>query len=330
MQAAILSSYGGPDVFDITEIPDPTPKPGWTTVRLKSAGLNWHDTLVRDGVYSSPLPIVPGADGAGTVASGARTGEEVIILPSMFWGGSQAAPAPAFEILGDHRNGTYAQFVQVPDDCIFPKPSDMTWAQAGAFSLVGVTVFRALFTRGRLRKGESLLVLGASGGVASFAIQLASAAGVTVTATSADEKKREGARSIGAATTLDHSATDWTSQAKAAANKREGFDLVLDAVGRVAESLECLRPGGRCVVLGASASDSLDVPLRPFYFAQHEIIGTTMGSPKDMNGLLRLIDQVGTVAPIIDSSYDLDHVVEAHKRLESGVGFGKITLDIES
>ena len=330
MQAAMMRSYGGPEVLNVTELPDPTPKPGWTTVRLKSAGLNWHDTLVRGGVYSSPLPIVPGADGAGTVASGAHTGEEVIILPSMFWGGSQASPAPGFEILGDHRNGTYAQFAQVPDECVFPKPRNLSWAQAGAFSLVGVTIFRALFARGRLREGESLLVLGASGGVASFAIQLASAAGVTVTATSADEKKREGARAIGAASTLDHSAADWTSQAKAATNRGDGFDLVLDAVGRVAESLECLRPGGRCVVLGASASDSLEVPLRPFYFAQHEIIGTTMGSPKDMHGLLQLITQVGTVAPIIDSSYGLEHVVKAHERLESGDGFGKITLDIES
>src|SRR5699024_3181048 len=193
-----------------------------------------------------------------------------------------------------------------------------------------VTVFRALFTRGRLQPGESLLVLGASGGVSSFAIQLAAAAGVNVTATSADPQKRERARDIGAQSTLVHSDDDWTTQAKSAANGSEGFDLVLDSVGRVGESLECLRPGGRCVVLGASAADTLAVPLRPFYFSQHEIIGTTMGSPDDMNGLLRLIDELGPTAPIIDSSFGLDEVVRAHERLESGQGFGKITLEFDS
>ncbi|TGD37029.1 zinc-binding dehydrogenase [Brevibacterium aurantiacum] len=330
MQSAVLRSFGGPEVFDLAETPDPRPKPGWSTVQLRSAGLNWHDALVRSGVYSSPLPIIPGADGAGTIVSGAHSGEEVVILPSMFWGGRESAPASDFEILGDHRDGTYAQMTQVPEECLFPKPANLSWAQASAFSLVGVTVFRALFTRGRLRAGESLLVLGASGGVASFAIQLASAAGVKVTATSADEAKRERARSIGAISALDHSDADWTADARAAANDGEGFDLVLDSVGRVTESLECLRPGGRCVVLGASASESLDIPLRPFYFSQREVIGTTMGSPKDMRGLMKLMAEVGTVAPIIDESFGLDQVVAAHQRLESGQGFGKITLTIDS
>src|SRR5699024_7850375 len=201
----------------------------------------------------------------------------------------------------------------------------LSWAQAGAFSLVGVTVFRALFTRGRLRAGESLLVLGASGGVASFAIQLATAAGVNVTATSANAAKREGARDIGARSTIDHSAEDWTTQARSAANGGEGFDLVLDSVGRVAESLDCLRPGGRCVVLGASTADTLAVPLRPFYFSQHEIIGTTMGSPADMHGLLKLIDEGGPMAPIIDSHFGLDAVGRAPERLARGQGCGEIT-----
>lgn len=330
MRASLLQSFGGPEVLSLADVPEPTPRPGWSVVRLKSAGLNWHDALVRRGVYSSPLPIVIGADGAGIVDSEAHAGEEVVILPSLFWGGSRAAPGADFEILGDQRNGTYAELVQVPDECLFAKPRELSWAQAGAFSLVGVTVFRALFTRGRLRAGESLLVLGASGGVASFAIQLATAAGVNVTATSADAAKREGARDIGARSTIDHSAEDWTTQARSAANGGEGFDLVLDSVGRVAESLDCLRPGGRCVVLGASTADTLAVPLRPFYFSQHEVIGTTMGSPADMHGLLGLIDEVGPMAPIIDSSFGLDEVVRAHERLESGQGFGKITLEFDT
>ncbi len=324
MQAIVMGDYGGPEVLIPGTAPDPRRRDGWTTVRLGASALNWHDTLARRGVYHSPLPAVLGADGAGTVV---ESGEDVVILPSLFWGARESAPAAGFEILGDHRSGTYAEFVSVPDECLFPRPAGLGLHEAAAFGLVGVTAYRALFTRGRLAAGESLLVLGASGGVASMAVSLAAAVGATVTVTSASEAKIDRARELGARAGVDHSATDWVEQARKLTPGGEGFDLVLDPVGRVGESLGALRAGGRCAVLGANAQETTPLEVRPFYFGQHDLLGTTMGSPRDFADLLRLVDERTVRPPIIDRTYPLDQAAEAHRYLESGAGFGKIVLD---
>jgi NADPH:quinone reductase-like Zn-dependent oxidoreductase len=318
-----MRDYGGPRVLRAESVPDPAERPGWVTVRLEASALNWHDVLVRRGQYGSPLPHVPGADGAGTRAG---TGERVVILPSLSWGGREAAPGAGWEILGDHRWGTYAELVSVPADCVLPWPKGLDTHQAAALPLVGLTVYRALFTRGRLTPGESLLVLGASGGVATMAVSLAAAAGARVFVTSASAAKIEAARVLGAAGGVDHGQDDWTGQARAMTPRGEGFDLVLDSVGRWAEAIACLRPGGRCVVLGASAGDQAVLDVRPFYFGQYELIGTTMGSPADMAGLLSFLGDHVVPPPVIDRAFPLGEAAAAHERLESGAGFGKIVL----
>lgn len=324
MFASQLEEFGGPEVLTPRDVPAPLPRTGWTRVHLSAAALNWHDTLVRAGVYNSPLPIIPGSDGAGTTDEGDR----VIVFPSLFWGDREAAPSRDWEILGDYRNGTYAEVVKVPAECALPVPTGMSWAEAAALPLVGVTVYRALFTRGGLKRGESLLIIGASGGVATYATKLASAMGVHVAVTSAAPQKLTRAKEIGAVAGIDHTAADWTSQARTASPDNEGFDLVLDPVGRTTEALECLRPGGRCVVLGSVAHDEVRAQLRPFYFAQKSVLGTTMGSPADMRGLLDIFKDVGPVAPIIDRAFGLDQAAAAHRHLENGEGFGKTVLTV--
>lgn len=292
-------------------------------MRLEASALNWHDVLVRRGQYASPLPHVPGADGAGVRLD---TGEPVVILPSLFWGEREAAPSPDFEILGDHRPGTYAELVSVPFECAVPRPPGLDLAQAAAFSLVGLTTFRALFSRGRLVAGESLLVLGASGGVATTAVGLGSAAGAHVVVTSTSPAKLAAARELGATDGVDHGADDWVQAAREASPGGLGYDLVLDSVGRWSESVRCLRPGGRLVVLGASAATEATLDVRPFYFGQLEIIGTTLGSPRDMADLLSFLTSHPVRPPVIDRTYPLDQAAEAHRHLESGAGFGKIVL----
>lgn len=323
MHAVSMESYGGPDVLALGEWPEPVERPGWVTVEVKASALNWHDTLVRRGIYASPLPHVPGADGAGVRTD---TGEGVVILPSLFWGNRQAAPGAGFEILGDRVQGTYAERVSVPVECLLPRPRGLSLPEAAALSLVGVTVFRALFTRGRLAAGESLLVLGASGGVATAAIAQATAAGTHVVVTSTSAEKIAAASELGASDGIDHGAADWTKAARAASPGGAGFDVVLDSVGRWEESINCLRPGGRCIVLGASAASTATLTMREFYFGQFELIGTTMGSPQDMTGLLSLMAERKVRPPVIDRSYPLDEAAAAHERLESGAGFGKIVL----
>jgi zinc-binding alcohol dehydrogenase/oxidoreductase len=320
VRAAVLEAFGGPEVLRPADLPDPVPDAGHAVVRLQAAALNWHDVLVRRGQYGSPLPHVPGADGAGVDV---ETGAEVVVVPSLHWGGDESAPGPGWEILGDHRPGTYAELVRVPRDCVAPKPRGMSWEQAAALPLVGLTTYRALFTRGRLKAGERLLVLGAGGGVATMAVSLAAAVGATVYVTSSTEEKIERARELGATGGVRYDDPAWPENARQLAG---GFDLVLDSVGTWAESLRTLRPGGRLVVLGASRAASAVLDVRPYYFGQYDLLGTTMGSPRDFAGLSRLLEEFAVPPPVVDRAFPLDRAAEAHAHLESGSGFGKTVL----
>jgi NADPH:quinone reductase-like Zn-dependent oxidoreductase len=324
MRAAVQREYGDPGVLQLEDAPDPVVRDGWTIVRLRAAALNWHDVLVRRGQYESPLPHVPGADGAGVVV---ETGDEVVVLPSLWWGNDESAPGKDWEILGDHRYGTHAELVAVPDECVFPKPEGLSWAEAAALPLVGVTTYRALFSRAGLKPGESLLVLGAGGGVATMAVSLASAAGAHVFVTSSSDTKIKQACELGASDGVHYDDARWPEAARDLSGGR-GFDVVLDSVGTWSESLRALRPGGRLVVLGASRADQAQLAVRPYYFAQQSILGTTMGSPADFAGLLRLIEDQDVPPPVIDTVFPLDQVVAAHERLESGQAFGKLVLEV--
>lgn len=323
MHAIVMRSTGPEDVLALEEVDEPQAPDGWVTVRLEASGLNWHDVLVRQGVYDTPLPHVPGADGAGTRVD---TGERVIILPSLFWGPRDAAPAPGWEILGDHRQGTYAELVAVPEECVIPWPRGFDLGQAASFALSGVTVHRALMTRGRLVPGESLLILGASGGVATGATSMASALGARVVVTSSSRDKIATAQDLGARDGVLHTDPDWVTNARSASPGGAGFDIVLDSVGRWPESIACLRPGGRCVVMGASDRPSATLDIRPYYFGQYELIGSTMGSPRDMHDLMRLTEEGLVPPPVIDRTYPLAEAAQAHRRLESGAGVGKVVL----
>lgn len=327
MKAVIQEAYGASDVLRLGDRPGPEIRPGWTVVELKAAALNWHDVLVRQGKYSSPLPHTPGADGAGIDLA---TGEEVVVLPSLWWGDDESAPGPGWEILGDHRPGTYAERVAVPTRCIAPKPVGLNWAEAAALPLVGLTVYRALFSRARLQKGESVLVLGAGGGVATMAVMLGSAVGARVVVTSSQDAKIAQAASLGASGGVrydDAGATSWPEDAREL-NEGQGFDVVLDSVGAWPEAIRALRPGGRLVVLGANRSDQATIDVRPFYFGQYDLLGTTMGSPHDFAGLLGLIAEHDVPPPVVDRVFPLDRAADAHTYLESGAGFGKVVLEI--
>ena len=319
-----MRAFGGPEVLALDDWPDPVTPAGWVTIRLEASALNWHDVLVRRGQYGAPLPHVPGADGTGVRVD---TGEAVVVLPSLFWGVREAAPSSEFEILGDHRPGTYAELVCVPAECGVPRPRGLDRHQASAFGVVGVTTFRALFTRGRLAAGEWLLVVGASGGVATYAVSLARAAGAHVVVTSASPAKIAAARELGATDGGDHGGGDWVERARDLTPDGRGFDLVLDPVGRWAEALRCLRPGGRLVALGASAATEATLPVRPYYFGQYELIGTTLGSPVDLAGLLAFLGTHVVAPPVVDRVFGLDAAAEAHRHLESGEAFGKIVLE---
>jgi zinc-binding alcohol dehydrogenase/oxidoreductase len=323
VHAVIMEEFGTAGVLRPGEFPDPIARPGWATVALRASALNWHDVLVRQGRYRSPLPHVIGADGAGVRTD---TGDHVVLLPSLNWGDRQEAPGSGWEILGDYTPGTYADLVSVPTDCLAPKPARLTWSEAAALPLVGLTTYRALFVRGRLRAGESMLVIGAGGGIATMAIALAVAAGASIAVSSSSADTIERAVSTGATGGVLHSEEGWPEHARALSPDNAGFDMVLDPVGRWSESVRALRPGGRLVVLGANAAQTAQMDIRSFYFGQFDLLGTTMGSARDFAGLLDMIDRCPVRAPVIDREFPLDRAAEAHEYLERGRSFGKCVL----
>ncbi len=302
-------------------VPDPEPGPGEVLVELRVAALNRRDVLVAQGTYPYPLPLVPGSDGAGVRRD---TGEEVVINPALGWGESEAAFGPDFQILGGPRDGTYAELVVVPEVNLSPKPARLSWEEAAALPLAGVTAYRALFSRGGLRAGETVLVLGAGSGVSTFAVQLAAQAGATVLVTSSSDEKLERSQALGAEAGVNYVAADWVAWAK----ERGGVDLVIDSVGSTwPQSLECLRPGGRVVVFGATGGTEVTLPVRPFYFGQWSLLGTMMGSPADFAGLLAALER-GSWQPVIDSVRPLAEAAQALETLESGAHFGKLVLEV--
>ncbi len=323
MRAVMMTQFGGPESLVYGNIDAPAARPGWVDVDLRASALNWHDVLVRRGRYNSPLPHVPGADGAGVRAD---TGEEVLVLPSLFWGNRSQAPGAEWEILGDTTRGTYAERVSVPEECLAPKPDSYSWEQSAALPLVGVTCFRALITRAGLTAGESLLIVGAGGGVATMAVHIAVAVGAHVIVAGSTASKIEQAQHAGAASGVLHGADDWPAQAKRLSPGGEGFDVVLDPVGLWDRSVDALRPGGRLVVLGANVAEEVRMDVRGFYFGQYSLLGTTMGGPQDFRGLLDLVAEGGVQPPPIARTFPLADAAEAHRAMEAGWSYGKIIL----
>jgi NADPH:quinone reductase-like Zn-dependent oxidoreductase len=325
MQAVTLHEFGGPDVLRFGEHPDPEGPAGCVVVELRAAALNWHDCLVRSGQYDVPLPHVIGSDGAGVRRD---TGDEVVILPSLRWGDDDRVPGPAWQILGDFTDGTYAELVSVPEENVFPKPRQWSWTDAAALPLAGLTAYRALFVCGRLLPGQTVLVIGAGGGVATFAIGLACMTGARVVVTSSSQEKLDRARELGASDGVLYTNEGWGEEVRMLTGG-EGVDLIIDSAGSAwSEALVALRPGGRLVCFGATGSATAEVDLRRLYFGHHTIVGTTMGSPGDFAALLRTVQREPQWRPVVDRVVPLDHAADAHTAMECRDHVGKLVLSI--
>ncbi len=318
---AVLVREGA--VLSYESVPEPEPKAGEALVELKAAAVNRRDLLVRQGVYPFPLPLIPGSDGAGIRRD---TGEEVVILPALNWGPSEAAASESFEILGGPRNGTYAQLVALPIENLYPKPAQLSWEEAAAFPLAALTAYRALFGRARLTSDESVLVLGAGSGVSAFAVQLAAQVGARVLVTSSSQEKIDRAVELGAQGGYLYTEGDWAEAVREATGGR-GVDVVLDSVGSTwPDSVRALARGGRVVVFGGTGGTEALLNVRPFYLGWLSLLGTTMGSPADFVALLRMLE-TAPWRPVIDSVRPLAEAEAAHTRLVSDADkFGKLVL----
>ena len=333
MKAIRMSEPGAPEVLVLEDVPGLEPGPGEVVVSLQAAALNRRDVFVRKGVAKVPLPLTPGSDGAGVVSavgagvSGVAESDEVIILPSLAWGDDQRAPGPRFRILGGPDQGTYAQQIVIPAENVYPKPGRLSWHEAAALPLAGLTAWRALFSRARVQPGETVLVIGIGGGVATFALHLAKAAGCKVVVTSSSDEKLAKAAALGADAGVNYATAgdEWAAAVREA--NGGGVDVVIDSVGSTwAGSVDSCAPGGRVVVFGGTGGAKVEMMVRPMTLGQVSLLGTTMGSPMEFGQLLAAVDTQSWV-PVIDSVRSLADAAAAHEREEAGLHFGKLVLE---
>ncbi len=319
--------------LSIVEAPVPEPAPGEARVRLKAAALNHRDVWIKLGQYAGlKFPSQPGSDGAGVVESvGAGVdpewvGSEVIINPSFGWGSGEAAQGDEFSILGLPRDGTLAEAISVPVAQLAVKPPHLSWTEAAALPLAGLTAYRALFSRGRLQPGEKVLVSGIGGGVALFALQFAVAHGAQVYVTSGSDDKIARAIALGAAGGFNYTHAGW---AKTAAHGQAGrlFDVIVESAGGDGfESLiDLAAPGGRVVFYGATRGNPPVLPMRKVFWRQLSLLGTTMGSAADWDAMTAFVDR-HRLTPVVSGVFPLERAAEAFSLMEQGGQFGKIVV----
>jgi NADPH:quinone reductase-like Zn-dependent oxidoreductase len=340
MKAAIFRELGGPEKLEIADVVQPSPQPGEVLVRVRAAAMNHLDLWVRRGLPGLELsfPHIGGADIAGEVAAlgagveSVKEGARVVVNPGL-WDGTcewclkgQQSLCVNFRILGEHINGGFAEYVTVPAANLAMMPDDFSFEQAAAVPLVFLTAWRALMSQARLRAGESILILGASGGAASAGIQIAKLAGAYVYAVTSSEEKAERARALGADQVIDRTKDEFSKQVLQLTNRR-GVDVVLENTGEKTweGSLRALTRGGRLVTYGSTSGRSGNTIIPLVFWKQIQIMGSTMGTPDEFATVMRLVWE-GKLRPVVDRVLPLDKIREAHEALEAGEQFGKIVL----
>ncbi|MCP2261782.1 zinc-binding alcohol dehydrogenase/oxidoreductase [Streptoalloteichus tenebrarius] len=325
MTAVVHEGREGLDGVRVDAVPVPAVGEHDVLVELRAAALNHRDLFIVSARSEADSRLVLGSDGAGVVRAvgsavrAVAVGDEVIVNPSLGWERADEAPAVP-QVLGGPTDGTFAQFVTVPARNVAPRPSHLDWTEAAALPLVGLTAYRALFTRGGLRSGEHVLLPGIGSGVATFALLLAKAVGAEVTVTSRSEEKRRRALELGADAAVD-SAGDWADRLSRPA------DLVVDSIGSATfeSCLSALRAGGRLVTLGATTGADVRLSLRRFFLEQFSLLGTSMGSAEEFAAMLAMVDQ-HRLRPVVDRSYALADAPTALADLAEGRQFGKLVL----
>jgi zinc-binding alcohol dehydrogenase/oxidoreductase len=336
MRAVVLRAFSGPGALAVESWPDPVPGPGEVVVRLRAAALNRRDLYATLGQYPGlRLPAVPGSDGAGEVSAlgpgvtGLKPGDPVVINPSLEWGSDPRVAGPRYSILGIPHDGTWAEYVVVPVENVLPKPAHLSWEEAAALPLAGLTAYRALFTRGDLKAGETVLVPGVGGGVATFAVILAAAVGARIAVTSSREHKLIRARELGAAIGVRYDQPDWVRTLKGELGA--GADLTVDGIGGEVfnDLIHLTRPGGRIVSYGATRGPVPELVLPRVFLKQLDIRGTSMGSPVDFHALLALVE-AHRLRPVVDRVLLLEQASQALEYLAKGEQLGKVVLTVDA
>ena len=338
-----ISRHGGPEALEWTELPRPEPRADEVVVKVRACALNRLDLWVRNGIegHRFPLPLTPGSEAAGEIAQPGelapdlQVGEPVLVAPGVSCGlcercsSGEDAFCRHYGILGEHRDGGYAEYLVVPRRNILTLPRGLSYVEAAAIPLVFLTAWHMLTARAALRPLEDILIHAAGSGVSSAGIQIAKLLGarrIIVTAGSAEKLER--ARELGATHGINYREQDFAAEVKRITG-RKGVEVVFEHVGgkTFEESFRTLAWGGRLVLCGATSGHRVQMNLREVFFKSLSILGSTMGSLAELMRLLRFFES-GQLRPVVDRTYPLEEAPAAQQALEERQQFGKIVLTV--
>jgi zinc-binding alcohol dehydrogenase/oxidoreductase len=329
MKAIILHDKEQPLVW--TEAPKPVAGANEVLVNIKAAAFNHRDSWIQKGQYAGlRYPITPGSDGSGIVTDLGEgvdvswLGKEVIINPGMNWGDDPAFNSRQFKILGLPDNGTFAEYVKVPAEYLYEKPAYLTFEQAAAIPLGGLTAYRALFTKGQLKKGDKVLITGIGGGVALMVLKIALAAGAEVYVTSGSDEKISKAVALGATLGVNYKMSGWYKLFQSAV---EGFDLIIDSAAGddFKHFAELTKPGGRIVIYGGTQGPISTLNPQKIFWKQLSVLGTTMGTQNEFASMLKLFTE-HQIMPVIDGVFKMQDAEAGIRKMDEAKQFGKIVL----
>jgi NADPH:quinone reductase-like Zn-dependent oxidoreductase len=302
-------------------------------IRLHNAALNHRDLWTwREQNVTSADGIILGSDGCGVIedvgedADTLLIGSEVIINPSLDWGSNPIVQGNSFRILGYPDHGTFSDYIAISKKYAFEKPDHLNFAESAAVPLSGLTAYRALFSKARLRAKEKVLITGIGGGAALWVLQFAVAYQARVYVTSGSDEKINKAKALGAIEGFNYKDPEWHQKALKEAG---GFDIIIDSAGgdEFSKFIELALPGGRIVNFGRTAGNITNIATRLLYWKQLSIHGTTMGTRDEFLSMLDFVES-RTLRPVIDQIFPLENIEDAMKRMEESDQFGKIVLQI--
>lgn len=342
MKTVLFHQHGGPEVLQYSDFPTPQPRQGEALIRLRAAALNRMDVFVRNGWpgLKLDLPHINGADGAGEIVElgagtqGFRCGDQVAINPNYGCGSCEFCLSGrdnlcnTWHLLGETLRGTYAEYVCIPIKQLYQLPSGFSHLHAAAAALVFQTAWHSMVKRGDVKAGETVVIVGAGGGVNTASIQIAKYLGARVLVIGSNMEKLSQAEALGADGLINRTHdSDWAKAVSLATNKR-GADVIVDNVGTTFPlSLRALRKGGRVLTVGNSGAPRFEIDNR-YIFAKHlSIIGSTMGTLGDFREVMDLVI-AGKLMPVLDKTFPLKDAAAAQERLWHGKNFGKIMLAI--
>lgn len=331
MRAAFFTSQNQP--LEIRDIRKPKPVKDQVLVRIHAAALNHRDLWIQKEQTTPTHGIVLGSDGSGVIEEVGEDvdplliGTEVIINPSMNWGNNPIVQGDSFKILGFPDNGTFSDYVVISKNYVFEKPEHLSLTESAAVPLAGLTAYRALFSKARLRAKEKVLITGIGGGTALWVLQFAVGYQARVYVTSGSDEKIKRAKELGAIQGFNYHDSAWTTQAL---KESGGFDIIIDSAGgpQFSKFPDIMVPGGRIAVFGRTAGNIPELSTRALYWKQLSIHGTTMGTRDEFLSMLDLIES-RSIKPVIDKHFTLEQINDAFQYMEKGSQFGKILIPVK-